>query len=354
MKKNYLNTRGENSGKSFCFAFIFCLSCILLFACGPFLDPRPDVHYDLSPPVFEGLRVKSENTLILFFNEPVSIPGSGISVKPELIINGTSGNGNEVYISVSDQVPGCEYSLTATCEDDHGNSLHFIAEFHGFNAHIPGIIINEFTTQGSGTHPDLIELKVMKDGNMGGVVCYQGTYHNWDNRIIFPAFDVLKGDFILLHFKPQGIPEEIDETDEKDISGGLDASPHAYDFWIKDGKGLSGNNGVLTLYDSPGGPMIDGLLYSNRTSESDEKYSGFGTRKVMERAMELASSGGWEPEKEQIRPEDGINPDDSTATRSMCRNRKGMDTNTKHDWHIVPTRKSSFGEENCEEEWEDG
>ncbi|MBN2532966.1 MAG: hypothetical protein JXB88_08745 [Spirochaetales bacterium] len=354
MKHNYsggLCSRRKKNGKYSRLSILFFFQGILLFACGPFQDTRTDEQYDFCPPVFEELKVESDNILTLLFNEPASIPVSGVSFHPGLSLQGISLHENEVKVSVSGQVPGLEYSLTATCEDNNGNSLYFIAAFHGFNSQIPGILINEFTPRGSSSHPDLIELKVTENGNMGGVVCYQGTYHNWDNRLIFPAFEVKKGDFIILHCKPQGISEEIDETDGKDISGGLDVSPHAYDFWIKDGTGLSGNNGVLTIYESPGAGIIDGVLYSDRTSESDDKYGGFGTRKVMERALELAGSGGWEPERKQIQPGDGINPEDSTATRSLCRDKKGTDTNTKNDWHIVPTRKSSFGEENYEEVW---
>jgi hypothetical protein len=156
-----------------------------------------------------------------------------------------------------------------------------------------------------------------------------------------------------VHFKPRGVPGEVDETGSTDVSGGLDASPDAYDFWVTGGTGLSGNNGVLTLYTSPNGTLADGLLYSNRTSESDDTYLGFGSKKVMERALELAAQQGWDAGGPRIRPEDGINPEDSTSTRSMCRNTQGDDTNTKDDWHIVPTRGSTFGEENSDEVYEE-
>jgi len=60
----------------------------------------------------------------------------------------------------------------------------------------------------------------------------------------------------------------------------------------------------------------------------------------------LADQEGWEPSDFDIIPEDGINPDNSTATRSMCRISPDTDTDSRDDWYIVPTGKSTFGEIN--------
>ena len=194
---------------------------------------------------------------------------------------------------------------------------------------------------------------------MGGVVLYEGTPGSHDDRLIFPAFEVSTGDFLIIHFKPEGIPQEIDETAAKDLSGGLDASDQAYDFWVREGAGISGNNGVLSLYDRPGGAILDGVLYSDRTSDSDEKYGGFGTLDSWERAQELTADGGWTISGEQVRPEDAVSPEGSTGTRSICRSTDSansafpdgasVDTDTAADWHIVPTRGFTFGEENSDE-----
>jgi len=65
-------------------------------------------------------------------------------------------------------------------------------------------------------------------------------------------------------------------------------------------------------------------------------------------ALELAGDGGWVVENRKVRPEDGVNPEGSTGTRSICR-AAGEDTDTRRDWHIVPTRQASFGRENSQE-----
>jgi hypothetical protein len=198
-------------------------------------------------------------------------------------------------------------------------------------------------------HPDLVELKVTKAGNMAGVVLFAGVKSNWDFRVFFPGLLVQQGDFLLVHFKPQGIASEVNETTAKDRSAGLDASPNAYDFWVGGGNGLSGNNGVLSLYSSPTGTIIDGVLYSNRTRDSDTLYLGFGAEKTMKRALALVQDSGWKSSEATVAPNDGVNPEKSTSTRSLCRDKRGSDTDTNSDWHIVPTKKSSFGSENSEE-----
>ena len=118
---------------------------------------------------------------------------------------------------------------------------------------------------------------------------------------------------------------------------------------LQDGKGLSGNNGVLSLYDRPGGKCLDGVLYSNRTSQSDELYRGFGSEETLNRAEELVLAGGWKPAGARVSPEDAVNPEGSTGTRSICRSSGSADTDSAEDWHIVPTRKATFGAENSDE-----
>ena len=95
--------------------------------------------------------------------------------------------------------------------------------------------------------------------------------------------------------------------------------------------------------------MLDGVLYSNRTSQSDEAYRGFGSAETLTRAEELVSAGGWTHAGARVSPEDAVNPDGSTGTRSICRQPRAADTNSSEDWHIVPTRKASFGAENSDE-----
>jgi hypothetical protein len=325
------------------------LVLILCTCCGPITDMRERLDPDLIPPLLLEVRMLNSEQLELLFDEPPLCRIEDIRIEPVLEVVSTQSDECHLLIETSVPTPGLPYHLEALVEDEAGNGLHFLAVFYGFNGDLPELLINEFTTRGTGNHPDVVELKVMQDGNMGGVVLYEGTPGNFDDRLVFPAFRVTTGEFLIIHFKPQGLPEEIDETATQDLSGGLDASDQAYDFWMPEGAGISGNNGVISLYSRPGGEILDGVLYSNRTSDSDERYGGFGTQDSLERAQELVADGGWNIAREQVCPEDAVNPEGSTGTRSICRSSDSKDTDTAADWHIVPTRGSTFGGENSDE-----
>ena len=321
--------------------------------CGPVHDLRDFSGTDLFPPVIMGILPLDSKTVKLSFNEEIVIdlpPG----ICPDAGELCCEVDGSDLVITTEgSQAAGTRYFVEAAVRDKRGNRMSFMMPFYGFNPELPGIIINEFTTQGSSKHPDVVELLVTEGGNTAGLWITEGTTDFSEQAIGLPSCRVEGGEFILIHFKPQGIPDEVNEDgDDLALSGGYDASDSARDFWVEGGSGLSGNNGVLSLYSAPGGTLLDAVLYSNRTSASDEKYRGFGSTKMLEKARQLHSEGGWivtGSDGREPRPEDGVNPDDSTATRSICRMPGAADTDTAADWHIVPTSSSSFGEINCEE-----
>ena len=326
------------------------LMAVLLAGCLPVSDLREIDEFDLRPPALLGISVPSAREVRLAFDQEVRVETGDVRITPALSLGGIETRGSEVLLTLGEnQALGVEYYLEGRVEDENGNSMSFITPFYGYNPRVPGLIINEFTTQGSGNHPDIAELAVLSGGNLAGVTLYEGTREDFAQKKVLPPLEVAGGDYILIHFKPQGIPEEIDETESPDESGGLDASPGAWDFWVVGGSGLSGNNGVLALYASPSGGLIDGVLYSNRTSASDDRYRGFGSTRVLDRAENLYEEGGWVAAGELIAPEDAIDPDPSTATRSMCRDSSGTDTDSRNDWHIVPTGGYTFGGVNSDD-----
>jgi hypothetical protein len=288
-------------------------------------------------------------SIAIAFDEEAALDAGSLRIEPPLPIRDVSPPGRTVTIGVDAQAPGREYRLEATAKDERGNSTTFLAGFYGFNPRVPRMIVNEFTPRGSTDHPDLIELKALGGGDMGGLVLYAGTPSNFDARIVFPSFEVPRGSFIVVHCRPTGDPAEVDETGDPSASGGIDASASARDFWMRGASGLGGNNGVISIYERPGGPILDGLLYSNRTSDSDERYRGFGTSDALERAEELVRDGGWRIAGSLVAPEDALDPEGSTATRSISRSSTSADTDGRGDWHIVPTRGSTFGADNSDE-----
>jgi hypothetical protein len=326
------------------------LLAVLLTGCLPVSDLREIDEIDLRPPVLLGVSVPSSREVRIAFDQEVRAEREEMRITPNLPMTGLVLEGSEVILTLEeDQALGIEYYLEGRVEDENGNSMSFITPFYGYNPRVPDLVINEFTTQGSGNHPDIVEIAVLSEGNLAGVTLYEGTRTDYDGKKVLPPREVEPGEFLLVHFKPEGIPDEEDETVSPDTSGGLDASPEAWDFWVDGGSGLSGNNGVIALYGSPAGILLDGVLYSNRTSASDERYRGFGSTRVLGRAENLFEEEGWTAAGELIAPEDAVDPEPSTATRSMCRDSSSADTDRREDWHIVPTGGYTFGGVNSDE-----
>jgi hypothetical protein len=330
---------------------LFLLLLLLtVSACGPLKELEQVLDPDLIPPRLLRVRSIGETDVELCFDEQALAEPGDFTVRPELAVPAVACEPERLVLKTACQRPGERYILDAVVHDGRGNSLEFMAVFYGYNPEPPRLLINELSCRGTGNHPDVVEIKVLASGDMAAVTVYQGTPSSWQDRLIFPSFRVRAGEFILVHFKPEGGEEEIDETGDTTLSGGLDACETAYDFWIPEGTGISGNNGVVSVYARPGSEeILDGLLYSNRTSESDERYDGFGTSAVLLRARELVAHGGWRIAGEAVRPEDAVNPEGSTGTRTVCRDSCSTDTDSLNDWHIVPTLGATFGEDNSDE-----
>ena len=321
-----------------------------LESCGPVPDLRAFDVLDVQPPVLVAIRSPSGDRLMLEFDEDVHMERESVRITPEIPIREVSCEDGTVTILFDRTLTsGAVHAVEAEASDARGNRIRFLHEFYGFNPDLPRVLLNELIVQGSGGHPDAVEIFCLSEGNTAGLTVFQGTPVSWGSRYILPPITVRSGDYIIIHWKPQGIPEEIDETDDPSVSGGYDSSPTAWDLWVSGGTGLPGNNGVVSLFSDPYGILLDGVLYSNRTSASDERYLGFGTRTVMEQAIELWELGGWISVGEMIAPEDAVDPTGSTGTRSIGRNSESVDTDSREDWHIVPTRGATLGLPNADE-----
>ena len=335
------------------FTIFLSVSYMFNLSCSEIGIKEDENTYNVIPPKITDLRIIDSDSAEFDFSSTIQPLKKVFNISPDIGISDIRQEGYSLKIIFSSsQMPGEQYYLKGAVKDSHGNSLTFCAEFYGFNPFIPDLLINEVTTQGSSSHPDLIELYILNSGNMAGVTFYNGCSAEYDEKYVFPSMEVAEGDYIIIHAKPEGISGEITETAVKDESGGKDCHDNAYDIWPSGFSGLSGNNGTLSVYTGPGGTLIDVFLYSNRTSLSDESYRGFGSTSTMIKMDYLSDSGGWDFTGDKIAPEDCVDPDPSTATRSVCRSSSSSDTNSKDDWHTVPTSMSTFGYINSDDVYE--
>lgn len=334
--------------------FLMLLSCVPLFRGIRGMK-------DLQPPLYTGLEQPGKGILILNFNEGIDFDvenfrahgGFGISAIEHL-------EESSLRLSLNgDDTPGEELTLEGRVKDSAGNELWFLLPFYGVNGNPADLIISEFITEHSSSRYEKVEIFVLRRGNLGGITVYNGSARDHKSVIRFQDQEVETGEYLIVHFRSDDAPGEIDEYgDTPEIAGNTAYAANAIadvrDFWVEGDQGLSDTNGALSIYASPAmdAEVVDAVLYSNRSYEEDQDYGSFGTSYTQRVMYALAGSGAWEYSGEQIIPEDCLRSEDSTSTRSICRDLEFNDTDGKSDWHIVPTSSSSFGYENCQDVYE--
>ncbi len=311
---------------------------------------NPFFAADLVPPMLESAEVQDEFHAVFRFDEDVFTVERPPVLTPPLGEALMHCQGRELVVEFAEaQVIGESYTLRASVQDEKGNILEFLYGFSGWNPRVPVLLINELNPRGSGNTPDCIELLALSDGNLGGVLCFVGTEAHPGGSIRFPAVEILEGDYILVHAKSQGLPEELNETGSISESGGLLASDTARDFWMPGSPGLPGNNGAVTLRGRAGGSVVDAVLWSDRQYDPQDDKLGW-TSAGYKLAADLALSGGWPAGSTTVpTPSDAVDVSFSSATRSLCRASVPQDTDSRADWHTVPVRGASFGAVNTDE-----
>ncbi len=307
---------------------------------------------DLRPPAVASWGPAGGAEVVIVFDEEVEAAGAGFASTPGPGIAATrvGEDGRSVIVMLDGPLlPGAAYAVSGVVSDAAGNLSSFVLPYWGFNPDPPRLVINELITEGTSTHPDALELFVIEGGNCAGLAFFVGSPEDFDVRYLFPALLAEAGDYIILHLKPQELEAEIDEGDDKVASGGIDSNPGAWDLWYRGGDGaLSGKNSALSLCASPRGAVLDAVLYSERTVESDTNYGGFGTAVLRDRVAALVAAGAWSG-SDPPRPEDCARSAGTTSTRSICRSSGSADTDAGSDWHIVPTKGATLGAANSDE-----
>lgn len=307
---------------------------------------------DLRPPAVASWGPAGGAEVVIVFDEEIEAAVAGFASTPGPGIAATrvGEDGRSVIVTLDGgQSPGTAYAVSGVVSDSSGNLSSFVLPYWGFNPDPPRLVINELITEGTSTHPDALEFFAVQGGNCAGLAFFIGSPESFDVRYLFPALPVAAGDYLILHLKPQGLEAEIDEADDKAASGGIDAHAAAWDLWYRGGDGaLSGKNGALSLCASPRGAIMDVVLYSERTVDSDVKYGGFGTAVLQERVAALVSAGAWSA-SDPPRPEDCARSTGTTSTRSICRGSTSDDSGAGSDWHVAPTKGATLGAVNTDE-----
>ncbi len=296
---------------------------------------------DRYPPVLLSVRAVSSTRIVCRFNEPVRYDEAFHwkihDTEPTQLI----ATEHEISIISGKDIPlGTAVMVEGRVRDAVGNSTWFSSSCWGYNAEIPSLLINEFTTKGTDANPDRTELAVLSDGDIAGVTLSNGPEDLWTDRIILPPQRVQTGDFIVIWWKGSAL-EAIEE-------GGNGFQTYSYA--VPEEPGLPGNNGLLVLSadPAPDSEVLDAVVYTNRTTTT---FNGFGSRELHQKVEKLVESGHWKSSSQTIDSTCGIDSTYSTATRSMCRTPGCEDTDANGDWHVTPTRGATFGTGNTTERY---
>ncbi len=330
--------------------YFVVLLLAIFFSCAPnaYIE-GPPYKIDIQPPVIQSAEVLDNQTIEMRFDEQISSAIENIEIEPELGIASVESDEKRLIVRFSSsQGIGVSYTMRTEVEDLKGNSLSFLYQFSGWNPHVPELLINEINPRGSKSTPDCVELFVLTDGNLGGLMFVIGTEGNAIDTLAFPAIEISKGDYIVIHTKPEGLPEEVDELEEVNTSGGRLALETARDFWMRDAPGLPSNNGAVTLYKRKGGAIIDAVIWSDRDDVPGEDDLGW-TSTSFPWVQEIGLQGEWLADGDIPLPSETLPVGSSTATRSLCRGSIPHDSNAPDDWHTVPTRGQTFGMINIDE-----
>ena len=185
------------------------------------------------------------------------------------IKNTSNQNNNSQYALHTNTklLPNIQYDISLHIKDNAGNSTLAHETVYGFNDNVPLLLINEFTTEGSKTNPDKVEIVALSDGNLSGIALQQGGVTSYSKRILFPNLNVKKGDFIIIHWAPLPITPLTHETMHKKEATHPQAYNNAWDFFVQDDKqrGLSNTNGSLALIQIWNNIVLDAVIYSTKT-----------------------------------------------------------------------------------------
>lgn len=312
------------------------LPIALVSACLPDADVEELWSTVSIPPSFQGIRVIDEKTVELNFSKPVIIQ-SVISdpVLGNAQLETDEGGQSRLIVFENPLDEGAPYTLSILVLDASANRLELITTVRGKNNRIPPLVINEIRTEYSKPRSEFIELLCLGDGNMGGVSIYNTSRGKDEELFIFPPFEVVAGDYLVLHLRT--LDEGwVQETGSPDESVSTESLAGVRDFWVEGTSKLARKNDyiVLTGQDRQ---ILDAVILCD--------YSGpaWKSEVLAEGALWLKEEGAWESEGAHILPADAVFSGNATATRTINRDEGREDSDSKGDWYTTATSGASPG-----------
>ncbi len=240
-----------------------------------------------------------------------------------------------------------QYILSGTVKDDIGSTLSFTLSFSGYNSRVPRMIFSEISTEYSKPRTEFVEIYILEDGNLAGVVLHSAS-DGIDKDYVFPSVEVKKGERVVLHMRTieEGAVNELGS--DITLSNTKLSSPEGRDIYISGTETRLSKNDVLLLRERFNGTLLDAVAYVDGIKEDWPKDAMF------EYVIEAIYGGLWE---EEALVSFASNIEYITATRTFCRQNvieiaenfnqgQTLFPYKKEDWIIVATSNLSPGKEN--------
>lgn len=301
---------------------ILCLSVVLLASCDQMNRPIFNLFSseDYKPPVLVSTACPNPNTITLKFDEEINIRQLFVDA-----IEQHTYHCDNSQLTINLKQPlllGRSVELEASITDKRGNSSRLTLPIWSINPHPASLLINEFSTKGTESNPDRVELLVTARGNLAGLTLYNGSGPTSEDRCVLPDQWVEEGTYLVVRFSK--------------------SSKATGEFVSQRLGGLSSNNGCLALCLNPNweSTILDAVVWGNPQTST---FEGFGSENLMQQVKVLQKSHAWNSDLST----ESVDSTLTTSTRTFCRTTL-CDTNSAADWYICATRQSSFGSINTE------
>lgn len=266
------------------------LSCAIVFVVSAFVAPVSCrlteegieiLPADVSVPAVESFSVRGKNVIHLDCSEKIVLDKVCVLEEgrdeefavADSVTYSEDGKSCDVEISNNTMV-GKNYVFSGKVFDETGNSLEFSQSFTGFNDNPARLMFNEVYVKGDSKNQvaEFVEFVALKSGNTCGLELVSASKGE-EKRYSFPAIEVKRGDYIVVHgrtfftnTKTKEKKEILNLADElgEDINLSRTKFSHdsARDLWREGDEKIISDTDVLVLRDGITKSLKDAILFS--------------------------------------------------------------------------------------------
>ena len=314
-------------------SFIVVIAALFLLSCSTEASLQRLLGTSDSSVVFFGCKTPAEGEVNFYFSRDVKVTSMYFDPPMETEI---LSQGEMIAVRFNSALPGG--SLVSTdilVEDKSRNTLNVLVSFRTRNERMPELVINEIRTAYSNSNGnarvEFVELKALSAGNLGAMRLF-AAYEKEEPIFEFPPAEVKKGEYIVVHTRSIE-PGIVNETGTNlGESKGNDALSTARDFWMPGTLKLHDTN-VIYIMDQDDNIMDGVLLLSSNYKWKDSMTSP---------AREMARQGMWSGSE----PDDAVNTNGNTATRTINRDEHRQNSHSAADWYVTVTSGATPGKAN--------